>query len=258
MEKQFHFLVGSACADIVGQGRKRSFESRVNARQPADLLQADVVPRLVSEGGGETSRGYRGLRALNHLAIGVGRLVPGGILHMHLQRAAADVHVANDQIDALGVGQFPQVLFHGVFGKTVADGQNPDGFRGGRFDRHDTLRTQGIVLFAGDLDDRRAESECLDLGALVGQRGDGGYRRVGGGPHERRLRDILIAEFGNDRAAVALLHAVQGLVQFYPAAFRDLKQLARAIFGIVGVARRSCAQHGQQQHRPQEGAAYLF
>jgi len=93
----------------------------------ACLLQAHHIPGFVGQAHLQRIAGRVGPDAVNDLAVPVIRNIPETVVVVPLQRAAADVQVSDDDRNPFRIEQFPEVLFDGVLGETVPDGQDPEG-----------------------------------------------------------------------------------------------------------------------------------
>ena len=90
-------------------------------------MQRNEIPRLVADHRKQRNLLRVDLLAIHDFPVLVGRSILTGVVHMALQRTAADVGVSDNHLDALGRAEFIEVLFDGILRKTIADGQNPHG-----------------------------------------------------------------------------------------------------------------------------------
>ena len=101
-------------------------EGLVEAGNATRLLQAHHVPRLIGQSHFERISRHIGPDTVNNLAVPVIGDVPETVVIMPLQRAATDVQIPDDDRNPFRIKEFPKVLFDGVLGETVSDGQDPE------------------------------------------------------------------------------------------------------------------------------------
>ena len=97
-------------------------ETAGNARQLADLLQGDDVPLLVADDGLKAGLAAHGLHTTYHLAVDVGGFVVEQVVIVGVDRAAADVGVADNQRVALCSSELIEILLYGILREAVANG----------------------------------------------------------------------------------------------------------------------------------------
>ena len=108
------------------------------AGQGARLLEAHIVPLFVGQDFRQPGIPGLGLAAFGrYFPVGIRRGVGAGIVQMAFKGTSSDICIADNDGDSVRPGKFMKVLFHGILGKTVADGKYPDRvFRGSGLYRH--------------------------------------------------------------------------------------------------------------------------
>ena len=126
MENQLHDRTGRTFSDIRCQFREIRSVCIIFSRTSAGLLETDVVPVFVSDTRCHGELAFLGLDTIHNLAVSITCRIVHHILVMPLQSAPADIEIPYDSIDSGSIEKFPKVLFYGILGETVSDGQYLD------------------------------------------------------------------------------------------------------------------------------------
>ena len=123
----------------------------VDARLTTHLLHTHIIPLFVPQGLHQRSPFAFALATVTiDFAVGVGRAIVTGILHVTFERAATYIHIGHDGLDALGGGQFVEVLFDGILREAVSDGQDANRLAGREaLCCHQQQKAQKIKVFHG-------------------------------------------------------------------------------------------------------------